>query len=87
MPQVLIAGVAAASCPGISVPSSSRLRRRALEHGQAMSKLRGKVRETGKIKAHGGFIGELLAEQRDMTLIEVQMRLIECSPLVGFCTG
>ncbi|HEX4891717.1 MAG TPA: helix-turn-helix domain-containing protein, partial [Hyphomicrobiaceae bacterium] len=68
---------AAAASFGVSESSAIRWRRRALEHGQAVAKPHGGDRHSGKIEAHGGFIRELIAEQGDMTLIEVQARLIE----------
>ena len=47
---------------------------------------RGGDRHSGKIEAHGGFIRDLIAEQGDMTLVEVQARLIERGALVGIGT-
>jgi len=67
----------------ISVSSAIRWRQLALGHGQAMAKPRGGDRHSGKIAAHGGFIRELIAEQGDMTLAEVQARLIERGAPVG----
>ena len=67
---------------GVSVSSAIRWRQRALEHGQAVAKPRGGDRHSGKIEAHGGFIKELIVEQGDMTLVEVQARLIERGALV-----
>ncbi|KFL49002.1 putative transposase [Sphingobium sp. ba1] len=66
--------------------SAIRWRRLALEHGRAVAKPRGGDRHSGKIEAHGGFIRELIAEQGDMTLVEVQARLIERGALVGIGT-
>lgn len=51
-----------------------------------MAKPRGGDRHSGKIEAHGGFIRELIAAQGDMTLVEVQERLIERGALVGIGT-
>ena len=77
---------AAAARFGVSVSSAIRWRRLALEHGQAVAKPRGGDRHSGKIEAHGGFIRELIAEQGDMTLVEVQARLIERGAPVGIGT-
>jgi len=77
---------AAAASFGVSESSAIRWRRRALEHGQAVAKPHGGDRHSGKIEAHGGFIRELIAEQGDMTLIEVQARLIERGAPVGIGT-
>ena len=77
---------AAAARFGVSVSSAIRWRQRALEHGQAVARPRGGDRHSGKIEAHGGFIRQLVAEQGDMTLVEVQARLIECGALVGIGT-
>ena len=77
---------AAAARFGVSVSSAIRWRRRALEHDQAVAKPRGGDRHSGKIEAHGGFIRELIAEQGDMTLFEVQARLIERGAPVGIGT-
>ena len=77
---------AAAARFGVSVSSAIRWRRQALEHGQAVAKPRGGDRHSGKIEAHGGFIRELIAEQGDMTLVEVQARLIERGAPVGIGT-
>ena len=77
---------AAAARFGVSVSSAIRWRRLALEYGRAVAKPRGGDRHSGKIEAHGGFIRELIAEQGDMTLIEVQARLIERGALVGIGT-
>jgi transposase len=68
------------------VSSAIRWRRRALEHGQAVAKPRSCDRHSGKIEAHGGFIRELIAEQGDMTLVELQARLIERGAPVGIGT-
>lgn len=48
--------------------------------------LTGGDRHSGRIEAHGDFIRELIAEQGDMTLVEVQARLIERGTLVGIGT-
>lgn len=71
---------------GVSVSSAIRWRQFALKHGQAVAGPRGGDRHSGKIEAHGGFIGELIAEQGDMTLVEVQARLIERGASVGIGT-
>lgn len=78
---------AAAARFGVSVSSAIRWRQRSLAHGQAVAKPRGGDRHSGKIEAHGGFIRELIAEQGDMTLVEVQARLIERGALVGIGTA
>ncbi len=77
---------AAATRFGVSVSSAIRWRQRALEHGQAVAKPRGGDRHSGRIEAHGRFIRELVAEQGDMTLVEIQMRLIERGVSVGIGT-
>ena len=77
---------AAATRFGVSPSRAIRWRQRALEHGQAIARPRGGDRHSGKIEAHGGFIRELLAEQGDMTLIEIQTRLIEHGASVGIGT-
>ena len=51
-----------------------------------MVRPRGGDRHSGKIEAHGAFIRELIAEQGDMTLVEVQARLIERGASVGIGT-
>ena len=71
---------------GVSVSSAIRWRQRVREHGHAVAKPRGGDRHSGKIEAHNGFIRELIAEQGDMTLVEVQARLIERGALVGIGT-
>ncbi len=71
---------------GVSVSSAIRWRQLALKHGQALAKPRGGDRHSGKIEAHGGFIRELIAEQGDMTLVEIQARLIERGAVVGIGT-
>jgi transposase len=77
---------AAAARFGVSVSSAIRWRQLALKHGQAVARPRGGDRHSGKIEAHGGFIRELIAEQGDMTLVEVQARLIERGASVGIGT-
>ena len=67
----------------VSASSAIRWRQRALELGQAVAKPRGGDRHSGKIEAHGGFIRELIAEQGDITLVEVQARLMERGTSVG----
>ena len=71
---------------GVSASSAIRWRQRALEHGQAVARPRGGDRHSGKIEAHGGFIRELIAEQGDMTLVEIQARLMERGTSVGIGT-
>lgn len=77
---------AAAAHFGVSASSAIRWRQCALEHGRAVAKPRGGDRHSGKIEAHAGFIRELIAEQGDMTLAEVQARLIERGTSVGIGT-
>jgi transposase len=71
---------------GISAASAIRWRQRAVEHGRAVAKPRGGDRHSGKIEAHGNFIRKLITEQGDMTLVELQARLIECGTSVGIST-
>jgi len=78
-----LSGHAAATRFEVSVSSAIRWRHCALEHGQAVAKPRGGDRHSGKIEAHGSFIRALIAEQGDMTLVDVQARLIERGALVG----
>ena len=77
---------AAAARFGVSVSSAIRWRQLALKHGQAVARPGGGDRHSGKIEAHGAFIRELIAEQGDMTLVEVQARLIERGASVGIGT-
>ena len=77
---------AAADRFGVSASSAIRWRQLALEHGQAVAKPRGGDRHSGKIEAHGGFIRDLVAEQGDMTLVEIQTRLVEHGVSVGIGT-
>jgi transposase len=77
----------AAACRfGVSASSAIRWRQLALEHGQAVAKPRGGDRHSAKIEAHGAFIRDLVTEQADMTLIEIQARLIERGASVGIGT-
>lgn len=71
---------------GVSASSAIRWRHMALEHGQAVAKPRGGDRHSGKIEAHGDFIRGLIAEQGDISLVEVQARLIERGTSVGIGT-
>lgn len=77
---------AAADRFGVSASSAIRWRRHAREHGRAVAKPSGGDRHSGRIEAHGRFIRELIAEQGDMTLVEVQERLIERGTSVGIGT-
>jgi len=77
---------AAADRFGVSASSAIRWRQRALKHGQAVAKPRGGDRHSGRIEAHGDFIRDLIAEQGDMTLVEIQARLIERGTSVGIGT-
>ena len=62
---------AAAGRFGVSVSSAIRWRQLAREHGQAVARPRGGDRHSAKIEAHGAFIRSLVAEQADMTLVEI----------------
>ena len=77
---------AAAAHFGVSASSAIRWRQRAIEHGRAVAKPRGGDRHSGKIEAHADFIRELIGEQGDLTLVEVQARLIERGTSVGIGT-
>ncbi|MFD1104040.1 IS630 family transposase, partial [Sphingobium olei] len=77
---------AAADRFGVSASSAIRWRQLALQHGQAVAKPRGGDRHSSRIEAHGGFIRELVAEQGDMTLVEIQARLVERGVSVGIGT-
>lgn len=77
---------AAAERFGVSVSSAIRWRQLALAHGQAVAKPRGGDRHSGRIEAHGAFIRELVTAQADMTLVEIQARLIERAAPVGIGT-
>ena len=77
---------AAAARFGISASSAIRWRQLAIEHRRAVAKPRGGDRHSGRIEAHGGFIRELVAKQGDMTLVEIQARLIERGAAVGIGT-
>jgi len=77
---------AAADRFGVSASSAIRWRQFALQHGQAVAKPRGGDRHSGRIEAHGGFIRALVAEHGDMTLVEIQARLVERGVSVGIGT-
>ncbi len=77
---------AAAAHFGVSTSSAIRWRRLALKHGQAVARPRGGDRHSGKIEAHSNFIKELIAEQGDITLVEIQARLIGRGAPVGIGT-
>jgi transposase len=77
---------AAAAHFGVSTSSAIRWRRLALQHGQAVARPRGGDRHSGRIEAHRDFIKGLVAEQGDITLVEVQARLIERGAPVGIGT-
>ena len=77
---------AAAAHFGVSTSSAIRWRRLALQHGKAVAKPRGGDRHSGRIEAHGDFIKGLIAEQGDITLVEIQTRLIERGTPVGIGT-
>ena len=71
---------------GVSISSAIRWRRLALQHGKAVAKPRGGDRHSGKIEAHADFIKGLIAEQGDITLVEIQARLAERGVSVGIGT-
>lgn len=77
---------AAAARFGVSVSSAIRWRQLALEHGQAIAKPRGGDRHSARIEAHGAFIRDLVIDQADITLVEIQARLIERGASVGIGT-
>lgn len=77
---------AAAAHFGVSTSSAIRWRRLALQHGQAVARPRGGDRHSGRIEAHADFIKGLIAEAGDITLVEVQARLIERGAPVGIGT-
>jgi transposase len=77
---------AAAAHFGVSTSSAIRWRHLALQHGQAVARPRGGDRHSGRIEAHGDFIKGLIAEVGDITLVEVQARLIERGAPVGIGT-
>ncbi|PKP63976.1 MAG: hypothetical protein CVT85_12690 [Alphaproteobacteria bacterium HGW-Alphaproteobacteria-7] len=68
---------AAAAHFDVSISSAIRWRCLALQHGRAVAKPRGGDRHSGRIEAHCDFIKGLLAEQGDITLVEIQARLTE----------
>jgi len=78
---------AAADRFGVSASSAIRWRQLALQHGPAVTKRRGGDRHSGRIEEHGGFIRELVAEQGDMTLVEIQARLVERSVSIAIAIG
>lgn len=77
---------AAAARFGVSVSSAIRWRQLALKHGQAVAKPRGGDRHSARIEAYGTFIRDLVIEQADMTLVEIQERLIERGTSAGIGT-
>ena len=77
---------AAAAHFGVSASSAIRWRRLALEYGRAIARPRGGDRHSGRIEAHGDFIKGLIAEEGDLTLAEIQARLIERGVPVGIGT-
>ena len=77
---------AAAAHFGVSTSSAIRWRRLALQHGKAVAKPRGGDRHSGRIEAHGNFIKQLLAEQGDITLVEIQAQLTKRGAPVGIGT-
>jgi transposase len=77
---------AAAARFGVGASSAIRWRQLALRHGNAAPKPRGGDRLSGRIEAHGGFLLGLVAEQGDMTLMEIQSRLAQRGGAVGIGT-
>ena len=77
---------AAADRFGVSASSAIRWRQLALRHGRAVAKARGGDRHSGRIEAHGDFIRNLIAEQGDITLVEIKARLSERAVPVGIGT-
>ena len=77
---------AAAAHFDVNISSAFRWRRLALQHGRAVAKPRGGDRHSGRIEAHGDFIKELLAEQGDITLVEIQAQLTKRGAPVGIGT-
>ena len=78
---------AAAAHFGVSTSSAGHGRRRlALQHGRAVARARGGDRHSGRIEVHGDFIKGLIAEVGDITLVEVQARLIERGAPLGIGT-
>lgn len=78
---------AAAAHFDVRISSAIRWRRLALQHGRAVAKPRGGDRHSGRIEAQGDFIKELLADQGDITLVEIQARLNERGVPVGIDTA
>ncbi|WP_353217817.1 hypothetical protein [Sandarakinorhabdus sp.] len=77
---------AAAAHFEVSTSSAIRWRRLAPQHGQVVARPRGGDRHSGKIGAHGDFIKGLVTELGDITLVEVQARLMERGAPVGIVT-
>ncbi|CCW16261.1 putative transposase of insertion sequence ISRm2011-2, orfA protein [Sphingobium indicum BiD32] len=77
---------AAADRFGVSASSAIRWRQLALQHGRAVAKPRGGDRHSGRIDARGSFIRELVAEQGDISLVEIQAPLVELGVSVGIGT-
>jgi transposase len=71
---------------GVSTSSAIRWRCLALQRGQAVARPRGGDRHSGRIEAHGDFIKGLIAEQGDITLVEIQRQLTERGAPVGIGT-
>lgn len=71
---------------GVSTLSAIRWRRRTLQHGRAVNRPRGGDRHAGRIEAHADFIKGMIAEVGDITLVEVQARMIERGAPVGIGT-
>ena len=77
---------AAAARFGVGVATAIRWRQLALRHGWAVAGKPGGDQRSSKTEAHADFICDLLAEQGDMTLAEIQVRLAERGTPVGIGT-
>lgn len=77
---------AAADRFSVSPTTAIRWRQDARQDGRAIAKPRGGDRLPSRIDAHGGFIRELVAKHSDMTLVEVQARLLEQGASFGIST-
>ena len=77
---------AAAARFGVGVATAIRWRQLALRHGRAVAGKPGGDQRSSKTEAHADFICDLLAEQGDMTLAEIQVRLAERGTPVGIGT-
>jgi len=71
---------------GVSAASAIRWRQLALVHGTPAAKPQGGDQRSGRIEAHGDFILATIAEQDDITLVELQDLLAERGAPVGIGT-